>query len=76
MYERKSGPIVRTVYAEGDRVMVRFDGEEPYVMSIMWTAADAERAVRDGRQALVDSEHAWALSINRTIDYRRKMEGK
>ena len=65
IYQRPTGPIARTVYAEADRVMVAFEGEAPYVLSIHWTAAEAVADVEKMRRAQVDADHAWALTLNR-----------
>lgn len=65
IYQRPAGPIARTVYAEADRVMVAFEGEAPYVLSIHWTAAEAAVNVEKMRRAQVDADHAWAMTFNR-----------
>jgi hypothetical protein len=65
IYQRPTGPIARTVYADSDKVMVAFEGEAPYVLSIHWRAADAAAAIEKMRRAQVDADHAWALTLNR-----------
>lgn len=63
IYQRPSGPIERTVYADGDRVMVEFAGERPYVLHACWTARDAEERVTAHLARIVESDHAWALRV-------------
>ncbi len=67
VYQRSSGPILRTVYADGDRVMVAFEGEQPYVESITWTSGEAANRVEEQRRSIVDADHAWALRIDAAI---------
>lgn len=63
VYQRPSGPILRTVSVVGDRVMVEFDGEQAYIRNICWTHADAVDRLEEHRRHTVESDHAWALDI-------------
>jgi hypothetical protein len=65
MYARKSGSVVLVTYAEGDRVMQRFGDEQPEILHIMWTAAEAVERVETIRKAQINADHAEASALNR-----------
>lgn len=64
-YQRKNEIVVRTVYAEGDRVMDQFGDEPATILHICWTAADAVKRVEEHRKAIVNADHGWAIDLDR-----------
>jgi len=76
IYQRESGPIVRTVYANlpYGPVMVEFHGEDPYVLC--YPSDDRRVYIQQMRQAQMDADHCWAISLKQRCSYRMVSPGR